>query len=66
MYAQDTEAEDFFILLIGQVTVLEKNREIDQWDWANKVYKTLETWKNTEFKNKVKTERQFHVVGSKL
>lgn len=49
IYTFQDHADNFYVLLNGYVSEEIKNPYIDEWDWANNVYKTLLEWKEKTF-----------------
>ena len=54
-------ADCFFVILSGSVTVQIRNELIDSWDWAMSVYKALKEWKAKEFDKKVERQMAAHL-----
>ena len=53
IYKSGDTAENFYVILNGQVDQKMKNPVIDQWDWAYSIYEALLDWKKNEFDEKV-------------
>lgn len=66
IYSYDHQPKNFYMVLSGQVNIEIKNPDIDQWDWANDIYKSLDQWKEKEFNLKVEQQMRLHLIKEKL
>ena len=47
------QADNFYIILNGTVSVQIRNEIIDNWEWAHCVYTALKKWKREDFDKKL-------------
>lgn len=66
VYKLGDAVQHFYIIINGRAQIQVRNEEIHNYDWAQKVYKSLLDWKKIEFDPKVQKEMQLQLVGLKL
>lgn len=66
IYDIGMEPNQYFMILSGSVSIKVKNPHIKNWDWARKMFNSLNEWKSKVFDKKVEKAMQIHMFKSKL